>query len=374
LLKFTKIMKIDFIAYHSIHAQCGQSVFDSLSKYHECRWIMGPFAIPEDGDGDVAIMLDHRAYHHLFKSRNGYKYLFHLSHDLADINMYKHDKLFDFDLIFVPTTKHQKACVQNGYKLNKIIKSGWPKYDLIERHNKFSFIESLTADRKTLIYAPTYVVNDEWRLLLKYFSDLNLNVIIKNHPLIDEGQSFPPGEEEEYKKIVSALDQMEDEARSMNFVVAPREMNIVELFIHSNAKVAVSDISSCLLEFLPFGAAIETGGGDGPGDASSFSNEVKYIPADELVKLSSDEFNSLIKKENADKKDTLLEFDIEVSYGELIANKIREYMKTTKPNIRLKDTKSYFILKTYIKSFIKKIFWFAPNFISKNFFNLINNR
>ena len=61
----------------------------------------------------------------------------------------------DFDLIFVPTTKHHNACVQNGYKLNKIIKSGWPKYDLIERHNKSSFIESLTADRKTLIYAPT---------------------------------------------------------------------------------------------------------------------------------------------------------------------------------------------------------------------------
>ena len=24
----------DFIAYHSIHAQCGQSVFNYLSKYH----------------------------------------------------------------------------------------------------------------------------------------------------------------------------------------------------------------------------------------------------------------------------------------------------------------------------------------------------
>ena len=55
---------------------------------------MGPFAIPEDGDGDVAIMLDHRAYHNLFKSINGYKVSFHLSHDLADINMCKQDRSY----------------------------------------------------------------------------------------------------------------------------------------------------------------------------------------------------------------------------------------------------------------------------------------
>ena len=368
------MMKIDFIAYHSIHAQCGQSVFNNLSKYHECRWIMGPFAIPEDGDGDAAIMLDHRAYHHLYKSRKGYKYLIHLSHDLADINLYKEDRLDDFDLIFVPTDKHYDACIQNRYRSNRIIKSGWPKYDLVKRDSRWDFIENFSKDKKTLIYAPTYVINDEWKLLLKFFSGLDLNIIIKNHPLVDKGQDFPLGEEEEYKKISNALNQMEEEARNLDFIIAPREMNIIELFIHSNAEVAVSDISSCLLEFLPFGTAIETGGGYGPNDASSFSNEVKYMPADELIKLNSDEFYSLIKKKTFDKKETLLDFDISTSYGELIANQIHKYIISTKPYIRIKDTKSYFILKTYIKILIKKIVTFSPNSISKKFFGSKNNR
>ncbi len=363
-------MKIDFIAYHSIHAQCGQSVFNYLSKYFECRWVIGPFTEPEGGEGDAAIMLDHRAYHNLYKSRKGYKYLFHLSHDLADTNLYQEDKLYDFDLIFVPTMKHYQACIDNGYESNKVIRSGWSKYDLVERNPSWDFMENFSQYKKTLIYAPSWVINDEWKMLLRYFSYLDLNIIIKNHPLVDEGQKLPIGQEEEYTKALNAIEEMEKEAKSLGFIIAPRKMNIVELFIHSKASVAVSDVSSCLLEFLPFGTSIETGGGDGPNDASSFSSEVKYVPAEDLVSLSSDEFHSLIKKDN--NMNSLLNFDLNVSYGELIANQIREHVSNIQPNIRYKDSKGYFQFKAYLKSNIKKfIITILPKTISKKFFSLV---
>ena len=216
-------MKIDFLAYHSIQAQCGESVYNYLTQYYDCRWVIGPFAIPEGGEGDAAIMLDHRAYHNLFKSKKGYKYLFHLTHDLADINIYKDDRLYDFDLIFVPTEKHYEACVNNGYQLNRIIKSGWSKYDLVEKNPNWDFVENFNKNKKTLIYAPSWVINDEWKMLLRYFAKLDYNIIIKNHPLIDEGQDLPVGQEEEYTKALEAIDKMENEARKMGFIIAPRK-------------------------------------------------------------------------------------------------------------------------------------------------------
>ena len=88
-------------------------------------------------------------------------------------------------------------------------------------------------------------------MLLRYFAKLDYNIIIKNHPFIDEGQDLPVGQEEEYTKALEAIDKMENEARKMGFIIAPRRMNIIELFTHSKAEVAVSDVSSCLLEFLP---------------------------------------------------------------------------------------------------------------------------
>lgn len=366
-------MKIDFIAYHSIHAQCGQSVFNFLSKYFECRWVIGPFTEPEAGEGDAAVMLDHRAYHNLYKSKRGYKYLFHLSHDLADINLYEEDKLYDFDLIFVPTTKHYQACIENGYEPKKIIRSGWSKYDLVERNPSWDFMDNFSPNKKTLIYAPSWVINDEWKILLQYFSALDFNIIIKNHPLVDEGQKLPVGQEEEYQKALNAIEEMEQKAKSLGFIIAPRKMNIVELFIHSKASVAVSDVSSCLLEFLPFGTSIETGGGDGPNDASSFSSEVKYIPAESLISLSPDEFCSLINKEN--KKDSLLNFDLNTSYGELIANNIKEHMTNMKPNIKYKDSKSFYLLKTTLKKIIKKIMLLGlPKIFSKKIFSFVNKK
>ena len=83
-------------------------------------------------------------------------------------------------------------------------------------------------------------------MLLRYFAKLDYNIIIKNHPLIDEGQDLPVGQEEEYTKALEAIDKMENEARKMGFIIAPRRMNIIELFTHSKAEVAVSDVSSCI--------------------------------------------------------------------------------------------------------------------------------
>ena len=347
-------MKIDFIAYHSIHAQCGQSVFNYLSKYHECRWLMGPFASAPGGDGDAVVMLSHRFFHNFYKSRDGYKYLFHLSHDLADINLYQVDNLDDFDLIFVPTDKAFESCIQNGYGLNKIIKSGWPKYDLVEKLPKWNFLENFDEGKKTVIYAPSWVVNDEWKIVFDFFSKLDVNVIIKNHIMVDQDQEYPPGEEDDYKKVRKALDQMENQAKILKFNIAPRTMNIVELFLHSKAVVAVSDVSSCLLEFLPFGTSIETGGGDGPNDASKFSSLVKFIPADDLIKLDSEQFHALVSKEHA-KEASFIDFDFNISYGQLIADRIHEHISNTKPIIRYRDTEGYFVLRKFIRRNIKKI-------------------
>ena len=94
--------EVDFIAYHDLQAQAGVSIYEEMSKSFVCKWKIGPNQI--SSSAEIAIMLDHTAFQpKIRKGKDGYKYLFHLSHDLGDVEIYKdeYERLKDFDIIFV---------------------------------------------------------------------------------------------------------------------------------------------------------------------------------------------------------------------------------------------------------------------------------
>lgn len=327
-------MLIDFIAYHELQAQAALSVFEKLKSVYDCRWLIGPFNAARPGD--VAILIDHRCYHHICKSRNGYKYLFHLSHDIADIDVYKNENLGDFDLIFVPTIAHYNACLNSGYEARKLKISGWPKYDYIANKKLVKDVLSKVVDRSRLclLYAPTFAGNYEWKKLFPVFKSIGCEVLIKNHIYVDEGQNFPPGQEEEYSIALASAQEMESVATELGFSISPRPTNICTIF--NRADILVSDASSCLIEFLPFGVAIETGGSS-VGDlrykpeTSVLSEDVMLLPVDKFVQVDCDFFYNLVKVFSLRGESSIVEYKHGHSVGSHIAEQINMYIKTNSP-------------------------------------------
>lgn len=328
-------MIIDFIAYHHLQAQAAASVFDKLkSKYH-CRWLIGPFNV--EPPGEIGLLIDHRCFHNIYKSRRGYKYLFHLSHDIADVDLYKKEDLSDFDLIFVPTIAHYNACLECGYDELRIKLVGWPKYDNIA---KFQMAKDLpfrieNGNRLTLLYAPSFASNYEWKKLFPFFLKIGCDVVIKNHIYVDEGQSFPTGQEVEYSNALASVKEMECKALELGFLIIPRTENICNVF--DLADILVSDSSSCLLEFLPFGVPVETGGGpsvsasDYEPEASLLSKNVLLLPVDKLAKLNATSFFDLIKVFSLRSETPMVKFGDGYSAGADISQKIIEYIQNYSP-------------------------------------------
>ena len=126
---------IDFVAYHDLQAQCGLSVFNELSKTHECRWRIDP---DQKHDGaDVLIMLDHAPHHPDLKGK--YKYKFHLPHDIREMSIYSQEKSYlnEYNAFFVPTTIHvSKIGEEREYHAKDVILSGWQKYDAIRNKSE----------------------------------------------------------------------------------------------------------------------------------------------------------------------------------------------------------------------------------------------
>ena len=79
-------------------------------------------------------------------------------------------------------------------------------------------------------------------------------------------------------------------------------------------------------------------------------------------------------KKSTNNKDKLLDFEIDISYGQIIANKIYDFINSTKPHIRIKDTRNYFRLKVFLRQMVKKIIVLLPSKITLKVINQIRNR
>lgn len=255
---------VDFIAYHDLQAQTGLSVFEELSTSFACRWRIGPNQLPSAAE--IAVMLDHSGYHPgVKKGRGGYRHLFHLSHDLGDVGIYRRERenLKDYDIVFVPSALHYRQAVEQLAGTTVVMETGWAKYDQIplvrEKGSLIDLLDHLPYEH-TLLYAPGLAWTREWEYLLPLFGSLPWNIIVKNHIYVNNEQRLPPGQESEYVRHLESADSMEKAvlaAAAPNMVVAPRGINICGLF--PSVDVLISDQSSVLLEFVPFGLSLETG-------------------------------------------------------------------------------------------------------------------
>lgn len=270
-------MRIDFVAGHDLLAQGAKSVFASLKEKANCTWRIGR---PINYTGADAIVLIDHAHHHSDFYRWPKK--FYLMHDLGDIDDYQRERkiLRQFTAVIVPDEIHAKQAKKYLSPRwwrpgTQVFVGGWPKYD------EPSFEISL-PDRPTILYAPSWAGENEWKMLLPVLEKLAVNVVIKNHPY-----ATAPGEEVSpyYQRSRAAADAMEKQALGLGIVVAPRDLNICTLFPHVD--VAISDQSSVLVEFLPFGVSIETGahpGGPAEPEISKWYPAIQYQPLPQLLK------------------------------------------------------------------------------------------
>lgn len=291
------LRKVDFIAYHALQAQAGESIYDEMSKNFDCKWKIGPDQTPSGAE--IAIMLDHSAFQPKIRKGNGrYKYLFHLSHDLGDVEIYRneYESLKNYDIIFAPSEFHFKYAQEQLSKKTIVLLTGWAKYDRMIFSEKYYNLESKIKKlpfKHTILYAPTFAWTYEWTYLLPLFKKLPCNIIIKNHIYVDKEQMFPPGQELEYKQHLESANKMEKavlEGDGSNMLVVPREINICSLFKYVD--VLISDQSSVTLEYLPFGFSIETGRynpneNDCAPSSSSLSNEVCFLDKMKICEMLS---------------------------------------------------------------------------------------
>lgn len=261
---------IDFIAHHALQAQSAQSVFAALQDRYRCRWRLGANQAA-DGEASVAILLDHRPFHpRLAKAANGYRHLFHMSHDLGDTDVYASEWMDDFDLLLVPGPVHREAAIAALGRRERIVEIGWPKFDptpmAAEQAALLERLRALPGPR--ILYAPTWPNTWEWRELLPWLDSLPCTLLVKNHILVDPGQPFPLGEEARYAECRRSIDAMEAYLQHLakpTRLVAPPAMNLCALFPHID--LLITDSSSCAMEFAPFGSSVETGrtgAGDDP--------------------------------------------------------------------------------------------------------------
>jgi len=332
---------IDFIAYHHMIAQCADSVFRSLVDDfgHECHWRIGPHWQPTGATAGV--LLDHRGFQPFVRKGAGaYRFLFHMSHDVADVHIYREDNLRDMDIVFVPGTRHLHAARQALGPAQAIEVIGWPKYDQLRIQNQFESLrrqlDALPA-RRTVLYAASCPNNWEWRDLFPGLAQAGVNVVIKNHIVVDDDQPFPVGHEELYTESLRSINAMEVEARDLHgFVVAPRKLNICTLFPYVD--VLISDGSSALLEFLPFGLSIETGrtwkkrpaADDFEPEAGRLSSEVLVLRTAALAALLSSpgELADLIQtRKSARHADRVIDLVPDRSSGHYAAKLIDAYLQ-----------------------------------------------
>ena len=119
---------------------------------------------------------------------------------------------------------------------------------------------------------------------------------------------------------------MEAKAAELGFSVIRRDENICNLF--NKADVLLSDSSSCLIEFLPFGVPLATGGGplsDSLGylpEVALLSEDVWLCPVGKLTLIDPKTFFDLIRAYSQGKKGTEFNLDVGCSVGAEISDQI----------------------------------------------------
>jgi hypothetical protein len=88
-LNLLEKIQFDFIAHHEIQLQSLRAIYDELSKIYKCNILIGQDAIPNK-DSNVAIITDHCAFQPNVNKKN-YSFIIHVSHDLADWDLYKNE-------------------------------------------------------------------------------------------------------------------------------------------------------------------------------------------------------------------------------------------------------------------------------------------
>jgi hypothetical protein len=291
------MLSIDFVAHHDIQAQAAQSIFEELSYRFECRWLIGADRVPTGAA--AGLLIDHAAFQpRIRRSLSGYRYLFHILHDLADFPVYEteRNRIRTCDLVLVPGPMHAEQARKSLGDDAPVHEIGWPKYDRMAippQHKAFEEKLRALPHDLTILYTPTRAFTYEWRYLLPLLRELPCNTVLKNHIYVNPGQPMPAGCEEEYVVSMRSADEMEAAVASYacdHVIVAPRTLNVCSLFPF--AKVAIADQSSVLAEFLPFGISIETGRYDPDEnhcepEISRYFPEVAYLPRSELVAMLS---------------------------------------------------------------------------------------
>lgn len=218
---------------------------------------MGPSIQPSGAR--IAVITDHLAFQPKV-NRSNYDYLFHVSHDLSDTNVYQNESvaLKDFTALLVPSEIH----LLEARKANPNVDSrvvGWTKAD----QSPFQ-IESNSSkvQEQNVLFAWTDIYNTDWRRILAAASTSPLNFILKNHVYYEEGLGFPPppNQEREYRRYIKEAREMDKFINKLD----PGNIEVVDprsnLFSHfSRAQILITDWSSAALEFTEFGLGLETG-------------------------------------------------------------------------------------------------------------------
>jgi hypothetical protein len=359
-------MQIDFIADHDLQVQAGQSIFEELSRYFDCKWRVGPNQTPSGAE--AAVMVGHPGDHIKIKKSGvamvkygrsiptvwhpletfrspidsitalwrGYTYLFFLSHDLADIEIYTFEKrrLKTYDIVFAPSALHYAHAKEQVGRKAIVLQTGWPKYDNMQFGGEYNELEQNIKGLPygfTILYAPSFAWTYEWKYLLPLLKSLPCNVIVKNHIFINKGQSLPNGLESYYREHLESANQMEEfiiEGSRTNVIVAPRELNICTLFPYVD--LLISDQSSVLIEFAPFGTCIGTGRytpdeNDIDPAISRMSKEVIFLDKTKLCEVlgSIEKVNDFMTH---NKPKTVFDAS-RISTGKLTSNLIRKYLE-----------------------------------------------
>lgn len=332
------LRQVDFVAYHDLQAQAAESIYEEMSKYFECKWKIGPNQEPSGAE--IGILLDHTGFQpKVRKGKSGYKYLFHVSHDLGDVEIYnnEYDRLKEFDIIFAPSLIHYKLAKERLATKAIVLQTGWAKYDnmhfIEDEFDLEKKIKILPYDH-TILYAPSFAWTYEWLDLFPLFQKLQCNIIIKNHIYVNSQQSFPKGQELEYKQHLESADKMESvvlETNTPNLLVVPRKTNICKLFPYVD--VLITDRSSVALEFAPFGISIETGRyklneKDLFPECSRMSEDVLFLSKVKLFEVlgSIDSFHEYMISEKLKKNALSINKISKVSVAKLTTKLIINYL------------------------------------------------
>lgn len=194
-------MQIDFIADHDLQVQSAESIFEELSRCFDCKWRIGTNLSPSGAN--AAVMVGHPGDHPNIKKTGvamvkhgrslptvwhpletlrspvdsikalwqGYTYLFFVSHDLADIEIYSFEKrrLKTYDIIFAPSLLHYTHAKEQLGKKAIVLQTGWAKYDKMEFTGEFKEVEHTIKKLPygfTIMYAPSFAWSYEWKYLL----------------------------------------------------------------------------------------------------------------------------------------------------------------------------------------------------------------